>query len=270
MKNLYKLYYKDYFKNVDWSVLWAETKDKKNSNRNKLNQVNAEILNLQLIAPPPNLKNRANCAIPVKIEYPGLITGIGINHEANIEGEYKLGIHLDYLTGMPVVYGSTIKGVLRSTFNDTDYILSIFKRMNLKDWTPIDVEVLRHAIFEGEALKPGADPGKDESYEPLSIYKRDIFFDAVLIQADKKGRVICQDFITPHYKNVLRDPIPIPFIKIAPGCILELRFCVKDTELHNGLKFLKNEKITLFTHILEDAGIGAKTHVGYGTLNEPE
>ena len=52
MKNLYKLYYKDYFKNVDWSVLWAETKDKKNSNRNKLNQVNAEILNLQLIAPP--------------------------------------------------------------------------------------------------------------------------------------------------------------------------------------------------------------------------
>ena len=52
------------------------------------------------------------------IQYPGLVTGIGINHEAKIEGEFKLGVHFDWTYGMPVVYGSSVKGVLRAWFKE--------------------------------------------------------------------------------------------------------------------------------------------------------
>ena len=108
---------------------------------------------------------------------------------------------------------------------------------------------------------PGCDPWKDESYKAKSIYKRDVFFDAVITKADFKGRVLCPDSITPHYRNVLRDPVPLPFVKIAPGCVLEFRFHLVNSKLLTAC-----EKLQLFQDILCDWGIGAKRNVGYGNL----
>lgn len=51
------------------------------------------------------------------IAYPGLMTGTGIAH--GIKGRdnvFKLGFYFDYTTGMPVLPGSSIKGLLRSYF----------------------------------------------------------------------------------------------------------------------------------------------------------
>lgn len=66
--------------------------------------------------------------IELTTSYPGLITGIGINHQTTLkwmfetEGkpiqipEFKFGMMFDYTTGLPIIPGSSIKGVLRSFF----------------------------------------------------------------------------------------------------------------------------------------------------------
>lgn len=60
--------------------------------------------------------------------YPGLITGIGMQHQTTLswtiteEGktitipELKLGMAFDYATGLPIIPGSSLKGVLRELF----------------------------------------------------------------------------------------------------------------------------------------------------------
>ena len=60
--------------------------------------------------------------------YPGLITGIGVNHQTTLKwidqtvekpvqiSEFKLGVTFDHTTGIPIIPGSSIKGVLRSFF----------------------------------------------------------------------------------------------------------------------------------------------------------
>lgn len=181
------------------------------------------------------------------ISYPGLVTGVGINHEAKIEGEFKLGVHFDYTYGMPVVYGSSVKGALRAWFKD------IYLEKNIGQEKT--AQMLFDDIFNGI----GAD-GK-----PKSIYDRDIFFDAVLVKADPKGRILCSDSITPHGDNPLRNPTPITFLKIAPGCEMEFRFKLVDTKDENGdVIFLKSQKKALFEEIIKTVGVGAKTNVGYG------
>ena len=181
----------------------------------------------------------------LEVSYPGLITGIGIDHEVKIEGEFKLGVHFDWTYGMPVVYGSSVKGVLKSYFKDF--------------YTP----------------KEGQQPTAEDAIEDIfnggkkSIYNRDIFFDAVIIQPDKKGRILCSDSITPHGDSPLKNPVPITFLKIAPGCKLEFRFKLVPTEIVKDGKTLKisaQEKLDIFEEILTTVGIGAKTNVGYGQL----
>lgn len=184
---------------------------------------------------PNELDNRFS----LDIAYPGLVTGVGINHEAKIEGEFKLGVHFDWTYGMPVVYGSSVKGVLRAYFMD---FYPDKAQPNAKD--------VFNDIFEG---------GKK------SIYDRDIFFDAVITHTDPKGRILCSDSITPHGDNPLKNPIPITFLKIAPGCKLEFRFKLVDTKIGDNV-FKKEDKLKLFQEILTTVGIGAKTNVGYGQL----
>lgn len=264
MKNLYKQYYKDYFRNVNFSVLLTSAPNSETVRHNKdsIEDVNREILDTRLVLPPSILQRAANVKWEYRVLYPGLLTGVGINHEANIEGEFKLGIHLDYLTGMPVIYGSTVKGVLCSAFRDAGYIRSLCEEKLGKKIIEDDVEAMRRDIFEGEELMPGCNPWKDESYRAKSIYKRDVFFDAVITKADSKGRVLCSDSITPHYRDVLRDPVPLPFVKIAPGCVLEFRFRLMSSTILN-----REEKFNLLLSILQDSGIGAKSNVGYGNLD---
>lgn len=239
MRNLYKAYYKDYFDNLDFGYLL-------NNGEGPITEIKSR--NRSLTA--PNLLHKipqnalVNKSFELTINYPGLVTGVGITHEAKIEGEFKLGVHFDWTYGMPVVYGSSVKGVLRAWFCDF---------YDPKEGQPT-VEDAIEDIFNG---------GKK------SIYQRDIFFDAVIVGIDRKGRILCSDSITPHGDNPLKNPIPITFLKIAPGCKLEFRFKLVPTEIIKDGKTLKisaQEKLDIFKKILTTVGIGAKTNVGYGQL----
>lgn len=235
MRNLHQAYYKDYFKNLDFGYLLNNGEGPKADIKRR----NADLTATNLLHKIPT-NSLVNQTFELKIAYPGLVTGVGINHEAKIEGEFKLGVHFDWTYGMPVVYGSSVKGVLRACFMDF-----------YPDKAQPSAKDVFNDIFEG---------GKK------SIYDRDIFFDAVITHTDPKGRILCSDSITPHGDNPLKNPIPITFLKIAPGCKLEFRFKLVDTRIGDDV-FKKEDKLELFKKILTTVGIGAKTNVGYGQLN---
>ena len=64
----------------------------------------------------PLVSVNANRTIRLKTTYPGLVTGIGTKHESKSKGELMLGFEFDYATGMPIIRGHSLKGVLRSAF----------------------------------------------------------------------------------------------------------------------------------------------------------
>ena len=255
MRNLHKAYYRDYFDNLNFGYLLGVGQEPKTEIREKNRDLTCSGL-LQPIDRNPLVKNHH---FESKISYPGLVTGVGINHEAKIEGEFKLGVHFDYTYGMPVVYGSSVKGVLRSSFilreehgRILEYEPYFLKQITGCDWSQDELKLLFESIFEGK-----------EGGKTKSIYNRDIFFDAVITKADSKGRILCSDSITPHGANPLKNPTPITFLKIAPGCTMEFRFKLVDSEIE-GKKFTADQKKALFEEIIKTVGVGAKTNVGYG------
>lgn len=238
-KNISKLFFKDYFKeengfNFKHVLINDGTPDE--STKHEILRRNKEIKEVELKQIPA--LSIVNETLPLKIAYPGLITGIGLVHDSKkMDGAYNLGMHFDYTWGMPIVYGSSVKGVLRQYFKE-------YYEGNL------DVDELIEDIFEGGNK---------------SIYKRDIFFDAVIKKAYDNRHLLEDDSITPHGDNPLKEPTPITMLKIAPGCTIEFRFHLEDSKVKSGV-LEKEEKRELFKKILKTVGVGAKTNVGYGQL----
>ena len=242
----------------------TNSNEKSISDRNKVLTANTYTKEILKNCNPPRLykdNEEQTKPIELKIQYPGLVTGIGIDHETKTKGEFKLGVHFDWTYGMPVVYGSSVKGVLRNALiakivngkiiEYEDYFL---KKVTKREWSQQEIATFFNEVFEGKAADG----------HNISIYERDIFYDAVIESPDNKGRILCSDSITPHGENPLKNPVPITFLKIAPGCKLQFRFKLVGTEEEKKLKR------DLFKEILTTVGIGAKTNVGYGQLKEAQ
>ena len=184
----------------------------------------------------------------LKTVYPGLLIGIGNTHETGrgVSGneddgaEIKLGFTLDYVTGMPVIPGSSVKGVLRSAFSRyRDYVAEELIKL-----CPEDVGLLEKEIFaEGDG--------------------KVVFFDAIPIKPGKDGRILGLDNITPH-PSPLKSPNPLTMLKVIPNVTFLFRFgferwkapfCVSADTL-----------LGVFKEILTTFGVGAKTNVGFGAL----
>lgn len=291
MKNLSKAYYKDYFTDIGFSLVQNNKGEMEIKAQNSISGKNSEII--EKIACKGYVdeaksifyddsngdKELINRAFSMEVEYPGLITGVGIDHEAKVEGEFKLGIHLDYTSGLPVIYGSSVKGVLRSAFLNGN----LFEI--LKELLPDSKEDI--AWLESKFLPSSAPSGAQKSHDeimkewskaifgydgeekdPRSVYERDIFFDAIVESANTRGRILSSDSITPHKNNPLKDPTPLTFIRIASGCKMKFRFRLVNTALDETLKVTADDKKELFKFILMAFGIGAKTNVGYGRLKQ--
>ncbi len=221
--NIGWLFYKDYFKGIDYANL--------DNSHNEI-AINQKVKNI--IDQTPVIKEAeilGNTHFTATTTYPGLLLGSGNTHELpSIKGQAILGFHFDYTSGLPVIQGSSTKGVLRSAFRHWEYIAEIGGETLVSQK---DVESLETEIFDNG----------------------DSFFDATLSGAD--GKILGDDYITPH-PDALKNPIPLRFIKVLPN--VTFRF---DFELSDGI-LARDEKRKLFQHILEDLGLGAKTNVGYG------
>mgnify|MGYP003504700469 CR=1 FL=1 len=261
-KNIYKLFFKDYFNEEEngfnFNYVLHNNRPDENT-KNIFNSRNEAIKNVDLKVIPALPIIKDDECLRFKLLYPGLLTGIGLVHDSKkLDGAYNLGMHFDYTYGMPIVYGSSVKGVLREYFKE-------FYKGDL------DVADLIEDIFSGKVRnkeKDKNDKGKlVRGYDNKSIYDRDVFFDAVIVE-DYEGRFLEDDSITPH-PDPLKNPVPIKMLKIAPGCKIEFRFRLCNTVV-GGMKFSVADKLDLFKKILTTVGIGAKTNVGYGQLKTKE
>ena len=237
--NLGWLFYKDYFKDIDWKNL----KTNKENIEKEINKKVDKLINTSpLIVEEEPLGNITFKATTI---YPGLLLGSGYLHELpSIEGQAILGFDFDYTTGLPIIRGSSIKGALRRAFKETKYIQEIIE----KEFSTKEIKELEIEIFGQENSSSEVERGKD------------IFFDARVIS--KGIKLLEDDYLAPHGDNPLKNPQPLRFIKVAPG--VTFRF---DFKLHDGL-LTKKEKALLFAEILYDLGLGAKTNVGYGKFDE--
>jgi CRISPR-associated protein Cmr6 len=221
--NIGWLFYKDYFKGINYSDL-ADSKNE--------DIVNKKLLNI--IAQSPKIEESqalGNVYFNATTTYPGLLLGSGNAHELpDIKGQAILGFHFDYTSGLPLIQGSSVKGVLRSAFKHEQYIEELVSHKS------INIKALEKEIFDNG----------------------DIFFDATITKA--LGRILGDDYITPH-KEQLKNPIPLRFIKVMPNVTFKFDFW-----LHEGMLSI-DEKAILFAQILSDLGIGAKTNVGYGKFS---
>ena len=223
MSNLGWMFYKGYFSDLDYNEL--DNPNNKKIIQEKIKDIIGQSIKIEEDEKLGNIHFKATTT------YPGLILGSGNAHELpSIEGQAILGFHFDYTSGLPVIQGSSIKGVIRSAFEHVYYIEEC---LNDKK---VNIDALEREIFDNG----------------------DIFFDATIIKGSK---ILGDDYITPHGDDPLKNPIPLRFIKVLPN--IEFRF---DFELSDGILFAE-EKALLFAQILSDLGVGAKTNVGYGKFN---
>ncbi len=193
----------------------------------------------------------------LKTLYPGLLSGTGYNHQGgDIVGgdqneEIKLGFSFDYVTGLPYVPGSSIKGVLKSQFEK--YESDIAKML---DCQVTDVRNLSKSIF-GDSTDTGVD----------------IFLDTIPVEGCEDGHVLGIDYITPHKSkdgpafDEFASPNPIRMLKIIPDVKMLFRFILKDSVV-GDVCLRADVKLELFKELIKTYGVGAKTNVGYGRFED--
>ncbi len=289
------LYFKKYYENIDWHA--ASDSDQ---NKAKFTEKNKKLHQSEFPSGALFSYQNGLDAIELQTTYPGLLLGSGIAHGSGLLGEMKLGFFLDYTTGLPVIPGSSVKGVLRSAFPQ-GYQKAAKKRKENDNEKALLEEKAKQTLayvqyyLEKISGKPWGKEAVDEletflfgSYETgssdLSMSGRTVFHDAIPFQAEgmtvngtRKKYYLGDDYITPHKNrkgngipDALVNPTPISFLKVLPGVTFRFQFVFQPFTTKDGLFALsKKETKQLFQAILTDFGIGAKTNVGYGRLIDP-
>lgn len=217
----------------------------------------------------------------LRTTYPGLLVGSGYQHEAAIEGEFKLGFSFDHTTGMPVIPGSSVKGVLRNAFSLADLIREILQgelaetyRLSTDKLDALSIDQLEAELFGNGGGTINRKPGTGM----LPLYERDIFYDSFIVHSAHQqgearhplsGCFLGGDFITPHKNregkpelDVFSNPVPLQFLKVLPDVSICFQFELKDSRTFPFIT--RAVKLELFRQIILWYGLGAKTNVGYG------
>lgn len=208
----------------------------------------------------PNENNRMS--FELYTAYPGVLIGTGNPHEISMENAIKCGFSFDYVTGLPYIPGSSIKGMLRSYFpkegsadenEKREYIKEVLNSCGItfqtenKEKIKTVIANLKKDLFEGE----------------------DAFFDAFpVVLPNQKIKLLAREFITPH-KEKFKNPKPINLIKIRPGVKIRFMFILNDFNFENCC-ISANQKLALLKRIILDMGVGAKTNVGFGIMTEKQ
>lgn len=198
-------------------------------------------------------KELYNMEIDLYVNYPGLLVGTGYIHTTGLSNdEIKMGFNFDYVSGLPYIPATSVKGTLKQAFSGEK---AVYVEQNLQ-LDSCKITELKRKIF-GDSAESGVGKGED------------IFFDARILEGNFKNRILGSDNITPH-KSITTEPQPINILKILPGVKIRFYFYLTDTTLKDGTMVTAQQKKELFKNILIDFGIGAKTNTGYGVLLEKD
>lgn len=287
--NLKHFYYRGYFEGIDFR---QPKKDVSESNDRNARAFRAK--NIRLLSTAGVPKFRPKVGIPglltlhLRVQNPGLLPGIGYPHELGYQGEFKLGFGFDYVTGLPVLPGSSVKGVLRSVFpqvkfdaenprafsNKPDakqeqkakYIFSLLERLGIENLEIYKtkaqelIHALELSIFCGWETDNFFQADEKMVRRPMA--QHDIFLDALPVDFPE-NQLLGRDALTPHGADPLKNPIPLPFVKVMPNVVFGFYFKLTDTKI-GEVTITAEHKRRLFAEILCTVGAGAKTNVGYG------
>jgi CRISPR-associated protein Cmr6 len=289
------LFYKDYYKNIDLRQFDDKERQKavEKLNVEKFKNKNKRIVSNFPSTEELGLLNQIGTLADVKSKifittYPGMLIGSGYIHETGSEGEYKLGAFFDHTAGVPVIPGSSVKGMLRSYFPQFDaaktdsllpdianatekqkhkakYIWFLWNNNSLEGFKEEEslkeVYLLEQMVFSGwDTKKLNKDSAK---FLPMSL--RVIFFDAVPHEFMANQPILADDSITPHGDNPLKNPTPLLLLKVAPEVAFNFYFKMP-TKLFDSDED-RSRLLNLFQSLLKEHGVGAKTNVGYGKLS---
>ena len=217
------------------------------------------------------LRSANYSVVNMRVQAPGLLIGSGLAHGLpGSEEDVKTGLQFDYTSGLPVIPGSSVKGVIRSAF---PMIKEDKEQSNEADAEKLNyIKSLIADIPEFSSL--GLEDKDIFELGNQMFNHGDIFADALLVgygtrmkQHGPVKQVLTEDYITPHTGGPLAQPIPIKIVKVAPG--VTFAFCFKFNETKIGARVVSaSMKKALCAAILQDLGVGAKTNVGYGVLKE--
>lgn len=264
-------------------------------NNNHIKSVNKRLYSLSLDTNASKLFDIKEQGVANVVQFkltttwPGLVLGMGYGHSTGkSKDEFKVGFYFDFTTGLPVIPGSYVKGKLRSFFPGRYKgaahqakkqavfvrLISIFKKLGIfpsgitngsssADWENA-FKKLEDGIFEG----------KDEKGNKINLANQDKFLEAFICNGvngsivygnqpiEKENIYLGEDTITVH-KHPLKNPLPLRMLKILPG----VEFCFQFIfHCEGGLSV--DDKQKLFTFLLQQYGIGAKTSNGFGKFKE--
>ena len=265
-KNMSYIYYHEYFKGLEErkekSGLVYELGRQKKSSEEQFRDRNMALQDFKFdlsLSPLEHLKHASKGVASVQtfsLEtiYPGLMIGTGNPHDLKSKGSIYSGFSFDYVTGLPYIPGSSVKGILKSVFP---------RKEDTKD----DINQQKMEYIKS-LLKPGLSDKEVYGLKDDIFEDNDVFLDAYPCPTSKKNtkqQCLALEFITPH-SDIIKNPIPINCLKVKPGISFEFGFYLNDCQLSDGPQITIKEKIELFKTILTDVGIGAKTNVGFGQL----
>lgn len=219
--------------------------------------------------------------------YPGLLFGLGYTHQTknpneddknrskdrNSTGQLEVGFNFDFVTGVPEYPGSSLKGIIRSIFNNAisnkEYLDYLNKNLS---------EILNHDVnLDNNQVKTLLSVFEDGS---------DIFYGAFVTEYKNNG-IMDFDYITNHHpkakgekkearyfdkeagqKALTKNPTPIQMLRIVPGVTITTCIKVKGDIVIDDIVISADSRYELYNRIVLDFGLGAKTNVGYGKLEK--
>lgn len=262
-KNMSYIYYHEYFKGLEerkeksglvYELGGSPSSEEQFRERNKALQDFKFDLSL---SPLEHLKNASKGVasfqtFSLETIYPGLMIGTGNPHDLKSKGSIYSGFSFDYVTGLPYIPGSSVKGILKSVFPRKEDTKDDINQQKMKY-----IQSLLNPELSDEEIYDL----KDNIFED-----NDVFLDAYPTSKNKtKQQCLALEFITPH-SDIIKNPIPINCLKVKPGISFEFGFYLNECQLSDGVQITIKEKIELFKTILTDVGIGTKTNVGFGQL----
>lgn len=193
-----------------------------------------------------------NCLLDVTLENTSRL----LLHLGRASVLENVGLHADRTTGLPVIPGSAVKGVLSTWacwaehFNETDESFREFT----KDST-------QRKAFTAAESKLATRIFGDNSADGSSGAGEIVFLGA----CPTKPPRLELDIVTPHHSAAGQDqaPVPNPFLTLAAGTPWRFTFLAKPRNGSDGKELLQQVE-TWLKEALEQSGLGAKTAAGYG------
>lgn len=244
----YRGYYADFFRPQE--NMWLTKEEAKRAFRGEglknyetkqagyFSQLNGRLLSHRLDTNATgSIDHRDSGGFALETTYPGLLIGTGYSHETGTAGEFKLGFYFDHTSGLPVIPGSSIKGILRSAFpgftlnearaafnsnkltDENERVALEYKLQvagfthwllygepkELRELTLGDLMLifeLEMVLFESiriDSLRAMVAKTEGAELERLDVYHRDIFYEATINKSNNPdSRILGVDFITPH------------------------------------------------------------------------